>query len=145
MCNTSIPSSEKLELGARMDATSEKGIRMMDSSQPQYVDYIWLGKQFEVVCERLAKLEGTVNAIGQNVASADESKTSPEHRAYYSVQEFAAEVDRAEYTVREWCRYERIHAEKCDSGRGEAKSWKIPVEELQRYRDHGLLPATYPR
>lgn len=37
----------------------------------------------------------------------------------------------------------RIHAEKRDSGRSEAKGWKIPAAELQRYRDHGLLPAPY--
>lgn len=64
-------------------------------------------------------------------------------REYFSVQEFADLVERDPYTVREWCRLERIHAEKCDTGRGDAKSWKISVDELARYQDHGLLPTRY--
>ena len=66
-------------------------------------------------------------------------------REYYSVPEFADLVGHGEYTVREWCRLERINAEKCESGRGDAKSWKIPADELGRYRDHGLLPTRYLR
>ena len=39
-------------------------------------------------------------------------------REYYSVEEFARIVGRAEFTCREWCRHGRIKAEKKESGRG---------------------------
>lgn len=54
-------------------------------------------------------------------------------------------MGRSEYTVREWCRLGHIQAEKAESGRGDAKNWKIPATELQRYLDHGLLSAVYIR
>ncbi|TWT43480.1 hypothetical protein [Botrimarina hoheduenensis] len=110
---------------------------------PMTVDYGWFDVRFARLAERLRALEGSLTTIEQSVAK-QEAEPEPE-RAYYSVPEFAARVERGEYTVREWCRMARIHAEKCESGRGEAKSWKIPAAELQRYRDHGLLPAQYLR
>ena len=66
-------------------------------------------------------------------------------RDYYSIAEFAKLVEKSQYTVREWCRLQRINAEKCETGRGDAKSWKISSDEVKRYRNHGLLPATYLR
>lgn len=110
---------------------------------PQTVDYGWFDARFARLLERMRALEGSLTSIEQTVAK-QEAEPVPD-REYYSVPEFAAHVERGEYTVREWCRMARIHAEKCDSGRGEAKSWKIPAAELQRYRDHGLLPAQYLR
>jgi hypothetical protein len=46
-------------------------------------------------------------------------------REWYSVEEFARVVRRAEFTCREWCRHGRINAEKKDSGRGAYASWAI--------------------
>lgn len=109
----------------------------------QAVDYGWFDARFARLLERLRALEGSLTTIEQSVAKQEAEPTI--RREYYSVPEFAGLVERGEYTVREWCRMARIHAEKCESGRGEAKSWKIPAAELQRYRDHGLLPATYLR
>jgi len=108
------------------------------------VDYSWFDTRFESLLERLASLENTISVIEQTVSTVDPPMPDST-REYYSVPEFASEVERGEYTVREWCRLARINAEKCDTGRGEAKSWKIPVEELGRYRDHGLLSARYLR
>jgi hypothetical protein len=107
------------------------------------VDYGWFDARFSRLLERLRAVEGSLTTIEQSVAKQEAEPIIS--REYYSVPEFAGLVERGEYTVREWCRMERIHAEKCESGRGEAKSWKIPAAELQRYRDHGLLPATYLR
>jgi len=107
------------------------------------VDYSWFDTRFSRLLDRMNAMENTINALEQIVSTADPPSTQTAEREYYSVQEFATLVERSEYTVREWCRYVRINAEKCETGRGEAKSWKIPAEELSRYRDHGLLAVGY--
>jgi hypothetical protein len=60
-------------------------------------------------------------------------------KAFYTVDEFGAIVSRASFTVREWARLGRIHAEKRTSGRGKYQEWVISHEELIRYQRHGLL------
>jgi hypothetical protein len=65
-------------------------------------------------------------------------------REWYSVEEFARTVGRAEFTCREWCRYGRIRAEKKASGRGAYASWAISHAELLRFQREGLLPLRRP-
>ena len=60
-------------------------------------------------------------------------------RDWYSVEEFARIVGRAEFTCREWCRGGRINAAKKDSGRGAHACWVISHTELLRYQREGLL------
>lgn len=60
-------------------------------------------------------------------------------RDWYSVEEFARITRKAEFTVREWCRLGRVHAEKKGSGRGAYASWVISHTELLRYQREGLL------
>jgi len=60
-------------------------------------------------------------------------------REWYSVDQFAAIVDRSEFTCREWCRLGRVKAEKKRSGRGAHAAWAISLQELQRYQREGLL------
>lgn len=60
-------------------------------------------------------------------------------REWYSVEEFARIVGRAEFTCREWCRGGRINAAKKDSGRGAHTCWVISHGELLRYQREGLL------
>jgi len=62
-------------------------------------------------------------------------------REWYSVEELARIVERAEFTCREWCRNGRIKAKKKGSGRGAYPSWVIPHAELLRFQREGLLPA----
>jgi hypothetical protein len=60
-------------------------------------------------------------------------------RAWYTTQEFADAVDKAEFTIREYCRLGRIRAEKRKSGRGPFMAWVISHAELLRYQREGLL------
>jgi hypothetical protein len=60
-------------------------------------------------------------------------------KEWYSVEQFARIVGRAEFTCRKWCRLGRIKAEKKDSGRGAFASWAISHAELLRYQREGLL------
>jgi len=82
----------------------------------------------EILGERLDKLE----------ARLFEQRTIKE---FYTTDEFAEIVGKAKFTVREWCRLGRIHAQKRACGRGPTQEWMIAHEELIRYRNHGLLPV----
>jgi hypothetical protein len=59
---------------------------------------------------------------------------------WYSTEEVARIVGKAEFTVREWCRQRRIRAEKRRSGRGAHPAWVISHQELMRYQKEGLIP-----
>jgi Helix-turn-helix domain len=63
-------------------------------------------------------------------------------REWYTTQEFAQTVGKAEFTVREWCRHGRLNAEKRISGRGAYSAWVVSHTELLRYQREGLLPVT---
>jgi len=65
-------------------------------------------------------------------------------REWYSVEEFARIVGRAEFTCREWARQGRIHAGKRLSGRGAFPAWVVSHDELLRYQREGLLPIQKP-
>ena len=91
----------------------------------------------QCVIERLERIESYLSALV-------ERQTVKE---WYSTDEVASLLGKAEFTVREWCRLGRIHAEKRNSGRGKFQSWIISHAELQRFqregllnRRHGLLP-----
>jgi len=62
---------------------------------------------------------------------------------WYSTAEVARLLDKAEYTVREWCRQGRIRARKKPCGRGKGGEWLVSHEELTRLKNEGLLP--FPR
>jgi len=62
-------------------------------------------------------------------------------KAFYSPNEAATLLNKSSYTVREWCRLQRIYSTKRPTGRGDALEWEISREEIQRIREHGLLPA----
>lgn len=82
--------------------------------------------------ERLEKIEAMMVVLVERQRVQD----------WYSTEEFARIVKKAEFTVREWCRLHRINAEKQTSGRGAHMSWVISHEERLRYQREGLLPLT---
>ena len=58
----------------------------------------------------------------------------------YTTGEVAEIVGKAEWTIREHCRLGRIRASKRPCGRGNSLEWIISHEELERFRNEGLLP-----
>jgi hypothetical protein len=80
--------------------------------------------------ERLSRIEESLRILVQQKLVKD----------WYTTAEAAELLDRAEWTVREWCRTYRINAEKRPCGRGQSQEWIISHEELQRIRNEGLLP-----
>jgi Helix-turn-helix domain len=73
-------------------------------------------------------------------AALAELRSQQTIRDWYSTDEVAKLLGKAEFTVREWCRLGRVHAEKRGSGRGAFKAWVISHIELQRLQREGLLP-----
>ncbi len=86
--------------------------------------------QIEAVSNRLERIETLLNSLVER----------EQVKEFYSVEEFARLVGKAEFTCREWCRLGRIHATKKRSGRGKHFAWVISHDELSRFRKEGLLP-----
>lgn len=59
---------------------------------------------------------------------------------WYTVRELSEILKRSEFTVREWCRLGRVHADKRACGRGNSNEWIVSAEELKRIQNEGLLP-----
>jgi len=83
----------------------------------------------EPLDERLSRIE-------QMLAVLVERQTV---REWYTTEEAARLLGKAEFTIREWCRLGRIRAEKRKSGRGAFASWVVSHDELLRYQREGLL------
>ena len=80
--------------------------------------------------ERLDRIESLLASLVQRQAIKD----------WYTTAEVAKLLDRAEYTVREWCRQGRIRARKKPCGRGKGGEWLVSHDEFMRLRNEGLLP-----
>jgi hypothetical protein len=86
--------------------------------------------------QQLSELASRLEAIEQTLRLLVEGQAV---REWYTTEQFAKQVGKAEFTVREWCRHGRLHAQKRLSGRGASFSWVISHEELLRYQREGLL------
>jgi hypothetical protein len=84
----------------------------------------------QVLVERLDRIEAALVALVEKQTVRD----------WYSTDEIARLVNKAEFTVREWCRLGRIRAAKRSSGRGAFAAWVVSHQELLRYQREGLLP-----
>lgn len=85
----------------------------------------------ETFADRLDRIEAALETLIRR----------QEVKEWYSTHEVAEILGKAEFTVREWCRLGRIHAEKRNSGRGKFHAWVIAHAELQRLQREGLLPV----
>ena len=91
-------------------------------------------QELDDLTARLSRIEQTLDLLVQQRAIKE----------WYSTGEVAKLLDKAEFTVREWCRLGRVRAQKKKCGRGIASEWIISHEELTRIRNEGLLPEANP-
>lgn len=87
----------------------------------------------ETIEERLSRIERML------VSLVERQKV----KEWYSVDEVAALLGRAPFTVREWCRNARIKASKRSYKRGKSAEWMISQAELVRIQNQGLLPLPF--
>lgn len=87
-------------------------------------------EQLQVVLDRLERIESSLTVL-------IERQTAKE---WYTTAEIGKILGKSEFTVREWCRHKRLHAQKRISGRGKYQSWVVGHRELLRYQRDGLLP-----
>lgn len=59
----------------------------------------------------------------------------------YTTKEVAQILGKSAYTIREYCRLQRVSAFKAPCGRGAEDEWRISHEELTRIQNEGLLPV----
>ena len=88
----------------------------------------------EKLSQRLARMEQALELIIEHLEAKRREKE------WYTTSEAAQMLEKRPYTVREWCRLGRIHADKAMSGRGIDEEWRISHEEIERIRNSGLLP-----
>lgn len=93
-----------------------------------------LDSQLREIVTRQERLELLVSELHASVAAPALTK------AYYTTAEAAELLHRKQFTVRQWARLGRIHAEKTHAGRGIDPEWRISKEEIIRIQNEGLLP-----
>ena len=99
-------------------------LEQLSAAEPHYPE------RLDSIDRRLEKLEALLNQLVQQRAVKD----------WYTTAEAAQLLGRAEFTVREWCRLGRVHAQKRRSGRGRSREWVLSHAELLRIQREGLLP-----
>jgi DNA-directed RNA polymerase specialized sigma24 family protein len=95
------------------------------------VDPADLASLVDALHDRLEKIESKLTVLVEHRTVKD----------WYTTKEVADIVEKAEFTVRQWCRLGRVNAEKRMSGRGAFQDWVISHAELQRYQKEGLIPV----
>ncbi len=85
----------------------------------------------QLVLDRLERIEAKLAIIVEK----------PTEKDWYTTDELAQILDRAPWTVRQWCRLKRVRAKKRICGRGLSSEWIISHEELTRIQNEGLLPV----
>jgi hypothetical protein len=100
----------------------------------------------ELVAEKTALLEARLERIEAAISNIEQHvTTTPLIKEFYTTAEAAEILGKRPFTVREWARLQRIHAQKTHAGHGIDAEWRISREELVRIQNEGLLriPTRY--
>ncbi|MBX3412563.1 MAG: helix-turn-helix domain-containing protein [Pirellulales bacterium] len=101
-----------------------------------------LAPQLDALVRLLGQIDQRLTTLEQRLDQVHEAvHVQHTSKEYYTTIEAAKILGKRPYTVREWCRLERVHAEKALSGRGIDEEWRISHDELVRIQNEGLLPV----
>ncbi len=92
------------------------------------------GELLKNLAERLERIETSLGLVCQAVVE------KPPTKEWYTPDEAAKLLGKSKLTVREHCRFGRIHAKKRQAGRGSTSEWAIAHAEVLRIQNEGLLP-----
>jgi hypothetical protein len=92
----------------------------------------------EATAEQMEEIKGMLALVLERL----ERPAEPAHQARksYTIPEAAKLINRSQQSLRLWCRYGRVNASKRFQRRGGSEIWSIAAEEIERYRNEGLLP-----
>ena len=123
------------EAGCSGGSRRDKRTRQSDHSALNGVEPVesQLDAGYPELIERLQRIEAALSDLANRKLEKE----------WYTTAEIAEQLGKAEFTVREWCRLGRIHAEKRPYGRGCSQEWMVSHEEVRRIRNEGLLPDAH--
>ena len=99
------------------------------------------GLERRELIQEVSGLKQRIEELEQVIAELrDLLLTQKTEKQSYDTKEVANILGRRPYTVREWCRLQRVNAYKAQCGRGCEEEWRISHDELVRIQNDGLLP-----
>ncbi|QDU80518.1 hypothetical protein Pla110_22480 [Polystyrenella longa] len=90
--------------------------------------------------DRTERLESKLEELLQVLEDQEHRDERSPPKEFFTPIEVAKMLGKSSYTVREWCRFGRMEARKRQTGRGDALEWEIAASEIERFKNHGLLP-----
>jgi hypothetical protein len=137
------PNCGHYSLSLPTEETNHTGIKPNECEQlPSRLLGFETDNRLDLLAKGMIAIEQTLKSLDQNISDLQQRLVAGETRQeWYSIRAAAQFLGKAEFTVREWCRHERVNAQKRESGRGGKREWMISHDELDRIRNKGLLPA----
>ena len=88
--------------------------------------------------ERLDRLEAKLDSLVDLLTKSRHSQD----RRWFSAAEFASETGMTRQVVSRYCKQGRLKGVRSEARRGPRKEWRLSVDEVRRYKEQGLLPAS---
>lgn len=117
------------------------GRKRRQASLPSSASTTELNEKISALTDQVGSLQDRLQMLEEAVSSlVDLVRDQRTIKESYTTVEVASILGKKPYTVREWCRLQRVNAFKAMCGRGCEEEWRISHDELLRIQNEGLLP-----